>query len=333
MATSLDDFAKKFRTLVDGGRRFLIACHVRPDGDAYGSMLALGLSLTEMGKDVVMWNESGVTSRYRFLPGTGEILSGAPPAGSFDVRIIVDTATAERVVEKADSAFLKPDPRSPLVNIDHHISNSRFGDLVFVDNRYASCGEMVFDLLKRAKMPLTRGIADSLFVAITTDTGSFQYAAVTASTFRIAAELVDQGVRIGEICQQTYGNFPLRRLMLLREFLQTLQFDADGRIGWARITPEAFRQAGARTEDSEGFIDHIRRIDSVLVAVTFDETSEDGSIRISLRSKKSTLVDVDQVARKLGGGGHPAAAGAHVRGTPEEVQKRVLETIRAALPE
>jgi len=321
----LKDFARKFRELIEPKKRFLVLTHVRPDGDAYGCMLAMAHSLKEMGKEVSLWNEDGIIDRYRFLPNSEWVASGEFPKGPFDARIVVDTASADRA-----GHTLEKDPNSPIVNIDHHASNPSYGDLAYIEPARASCGEVLLDLLKAAEMPVSRDTAECLFVAISTDTGSFQYPSVTPSTFRAAAELLEHGLDLGEISRQTYESNPPRRLLLLREVLQSAQFDADSRIGYFWITTESYKRSGAKPEDSEGMIDHIRGVHSVVVAVLFEEISG-GVIRISLRSKDKRI-DVNAVAKQFGGGGHAAAAGARIRGSHEEVQAKVLEAIRAKLP-
>ncbi len=323
----LSDFAKKFRSLVDKSQQFLILTHVRPDGDAYGCSLALAHSLKQLNKKVTLWNEDGMVDRYRFLPGSEWITSGPPPTGLFDVRIAVDNANMDRF----GKISLKPDPRSPIVNIDHHASNPGYGDLAYIEPHRASCGEVIFDLLKASHMPITTEAAKCLFVAISTDTGSFQYPAVTPATFRIAAELLECGIDLGELSRLTYESNPPRRLLLLREILQSAKFDSENRIGYFWIDSSSYKRSGAKPEDSEGMIDHIRSIRSVLVAVLFEEIQEEGTIRISLRSK-DRQVNVNRIAQQFGGGGHAAAAGARIKGKRNEIELQVLNAIRSALP-
>jgi len=269
-------------------------------------MLAMAHSLKKMRKKVVLWNEDGVADRYRFLPGSEWISSGAPPTGPFDVRIVLDTASAER----AGKIGLALEKNSPIVNIDHHASNPGYGDLAYVEPGRASCAEVIHDLLKAAKMPLPLEAAQCLFVAISTDTGSFQYPAVTPATFRIAANLIEQGLDLGELSRLIYESYPPRRLLLLREVLQSVRFAARDRIAYFWIDAENYRRSGAKPEDSEGMIDHVRAIQSVTVAVLFEEIPEEGKVRISLRSKDGR-VNMNRVAQMFEGGGH-ASAGAGV---------------------
>ncbi|MDD2708281.1 MAG: bifunctional oligoribonuclease/PAP phosphatase NrnA [Verrucomicrobiae bacterium] len=323
---NMDEFADKFRWTIDMGRRFLVLSHIRPDGDAYGSMLALAHSLKALNKEVVLWNPHPVANRYRFLPGTEWIESGLPPSDRFDARIVVDTASLERV----GRIPLSSDSKSPIINIDHHVSNPGFGDLVFVGRSYAACGEILFDLMRAVHMPISREAAECLFVAISTDTGSFQYSSVTSATFQRIARLMEMGIDVGRLSRLTYENFPLSRFRLLREVLQSVKFASGDRIGYAWLTKEMYARTGAQSSDSEGMIDHIRRIDSVTVAVIFEEMKEQELVRVSLRSKLPAM-DVNVLAGQFGGGGHPAAAGANVRGAPAEVEKRILAAVEKNL--
>lgn len=325
--SSLAEFAAKFRGIVNSGSRFLCLTHVRPDGDAYGCILAMAHSLREMGKEVSLWSETRVADRYKFLPGSEWITTGTPPAGPFNARIILDNANLER----AGNIPLPKEISSPIINVDHHASNIGYGDLAYIEPKRASCGEIVFDLLKAAGMPIPKTTAECLFVAISTDTGSFQYPSVTASTFHIAGELMECGLDLGQISRETYESNPPRRLLLMREVLKSVSFDSQDRIGYFWIDSGSYERSGARPEDSEGMIDHIRSIHSVLVAVLFEEVADENLIRISLRSKDKRI-DVNKIAQLFGGGGHSAAAGAKTKGAKADIEEKVLAAIRAAMP-
>ena len=301
--------------------RFAVMSHVRPDGDALGSQIALTLSLQALGKNVKTWNEDGMLEKYSFLPHA-EILV-RPPAQpeDFDVAIALDTATQNRL-GKAGEAIRSA---KLWINIDHHPSNPKYGDLVYIDEHSPATGQILFELLKSEQMPINREIAENLFVAISTDTGSFQYPNTTARTFEIAAELIRAGVNVGQLSQQTYENYPRRRIELLRALLGVMRFDAAGKIASFSLDLKTAAEIGAKPEDNEGLIDHIRAIQDVIVAVFFEELP-DGKVRVSMRSK-SEKADVCAICQKFGGGGHKLAAGARVRGTLPEVRERVLKEI------
>ena len=174
-------------------------------------------------------------------------------------------------------------------------------------------------------MPFDRAIAENLYVAISTDTGSFQYPNTTARTFEIAAELVRAGVDVGRINQQVYENYPRRRVELLRELLRTMRFEGGGRVASFSLSLKTAAELGVLPEDNEGLIDHLRAIRGVIVAVFFEELT-DGKVRVSMRSK-SEKTDVCAICQKFGGGGHTLAAGARMRGSLAEVEQRILEAI------
>ncbi len=302
-------------------QRFAVLSHVRPDGDALGSQIALALSLQAMGKNAKAWNEDGMLEKYSFLP-KAEILTRPPPEPEeFDVAIALDTATQNRLGTAAAAAG-----RAKVwINIDHHPSNPRYGDLVYIDAESPATGQILFELMKSEQLPMNRAIAENLFTAISTDTGSFQYPNTTARTFEIAAELIRAGVDVGNLSQQIYESYPRRRIELLRLLLDKMRFDADGRIASFSLSLEMAQKVGAKPEDNEGLIDHLRAIQGVIVAIFFEELAE-GKVRVSMRSKSETA-DVCAICQKFGGGGHKLAAGARVRGTLAEVQERVLREV------
>ena len=298
-----------------------ILSHVRPDGDALGSEIALALSLQQLGKEVRVWNEEGMLEKYSFLP-RAELLT-KPPAAPEDVDLAVALDTA--IQNRLGTAGQAIRSAKLWINIDHHVSNPGYGDLVYIDPTAPATGQILFELIKSEKLPIDQEIAENLFVAISTDTGSFQYPNTTARTFEIAAELVRIGLNVGEIGQKTYENYPRRRLELLRELLRTLQFDSDGRVASFGLDLKTAAELGVIPEDNEGLIDHLRAIQGVIVAVFFEELT-DGKVRVSMRSK-SEAVDVSAICQKFGGGGHKLAAGARIRGELQEVRERVLEEV------
>jgi phosphoesterase RecJ-like protein len=299
-------------------QRFAVMSHVRPDGDALGSQLALALSLKKLGKDVRIWNEDGMLEKYSFIAHAEMIEKPPRQPEDVDVAVALDTAIQNRLgtaLQAIGSAKL-------WINIDHHPSNPGYGDLVYIDPNAPATAQILYELIKDQNLPFDRDIAENLYVAITTDTGSFQYPHTSARTFEIAADLVRCGVDVGQISRLTYENYPRRRIELLREVLRTMRFDADERVASFSLDLKTASQLGVIPEDNEGLIDHIRAIRGVIVAVFFEELN-DGKVRVSMRSKDEA-VDVCEICRKFGGGGHVLAAGARVRGTLREVEERVL---------
>ena len=305
-------------------RTICIVGHLRPDGDCVGSQLGLTLALQSEGKKVSCWNEDRIPEKYDFLDKDGIIQK--PKLGQeFDLVIATDAASFERLGSVGRCVA----DRKLLINIDHHESNTRYGDLNWVSAREPSTGELIFRLLKIAKWPITDRIADSLFTAVSTDTGSFQYATTRPGTYHVAGELVRRGANLAKICNEVYQSYPLSRARLLRHIYSHFRLTHKDQIAYFWLKKVDFARTGAETSDTEGLIDHIRAIAPVVVACVFEEI-EPELTRISLRSK-SLHVNVNTIAAQFGGGGHPAAAGARIQGKPLSVQRRVVAAIKKAL--
>jgi len=298
--------------------------HIRPDGDCIGSQLGLALALRNEGKKVVCWNEDSLPAKLAFLD-TQELFELPLPGRQFDCVVATDCASFERLGKVKDCIG----NRKVFVNIDHHASNTRYADLNWVSSREPSTGELIYRLLRDAKWPITRPIADCLFTAVSTDTGSFQYPSTTPSTFHVASHLVERGADLGRISQEVYESYPLARVNLLRHVYNKFHLTHDGRTAYFWLKKRDYIRTGAQPDDSEGLIDHIRAIQGVVVACLFEEV-EPGLTRISLRSKSSD-VNVNDIAGLFGGGGHSAAAGARIQGKPIPTQRRVLNAVRKAL--
>jgi bifunctional oligoribonuclease and PAP phosphatase NrnA len=305
-------------------RTFCVVGHIRPDGDCVGSQLGLTLALRNEGKEVACWNEDPIPQKYEFLDRDG-IIQKPKPGRKFDCVIAADAASFERIGVVGRCVA----HRKLLINIDHHESNTRYGDLNWVSAREPSTGELVLRLLKIAKWPITKRIADSLFTAVSTDTGSFQYANTRPSTYHAAAELVSRGANLAKICEEVYQSYPLSRARLLRHIYSHFHLTHQDQIAYFWLKKADFARAGSDGDDTEGLIDHIRAIAPVVVACVFEELESDLT-RLSLRSK-SDKVNVNEIAAQFGGGGHPAAAGARIPGKPLSVQRKVIAAVKKAL--
>ena len=299
-----DTFAE-IAAVVRDARRIGVVSHLRPDGDALGSLLGFALSLEQAGKEVVCLNQDGVPWHLAFLPGAEKILKPDGSVLEVDVAVMLDTATQDRVGEGCLHAL---SAAKITINIDHHPSNPRYGGLNYVDGKAPAVGEIVFDFLKSQGFPITAAVYDNLFVAISTDTGSFQYSSTTAHTHEVVAEMMRGGLNTARLSNLLYSQNPMRRVELLRTLLNEMQFRADHRIASWNYTQATKQRIGVLPGDTEGLIDTLRSIDSVIAAVIFEETRE-GAIRVSARSKDER-VDVSAVCAQFGGGGHRLAAGA-----------------------
>jgi len=301
-----------------------IVGHVRPDGDCVGSELGLALALRKLGKDVDCWNEDEMPQKYAFLDPE-KILQKPGRVQMFDLVIAVDCASFDRLGGLGNAVA----KRKFLINIDHHLSNTRYGDLNWISAREASTGELIFRLLQAANWPITPAIADCLFTAVSTDTGSFQYPTTKPVTYHTAGELVKLGANLETICQEVYQSFSLSRVRLLKHVYNHFRLAHNDQIAWLWLKKKDFARTGADRSDTEGLIDHIRAVQPVVVACVFEEI-EENLVRISLRSK-SPRINVSEILKQFGGGGHAAAAGARIAGKPLSVQRRVIGAVKKAL--
>ncbi len=330
-SSRLSLFVKQHPKIIDrileairSSKTFCVVGHVRPDGDCVGSQLGLTLALKNQGKQVVCWNEDCMPQKYEFLDP--DHLFERPKTGEeFDCVLATDAASFERL-GKVGACVSR---RKLLINIDHHASNTRYGDLNWVSAREPSAGELIFRLLKVAKWPITKPIADCLFTAVSTDTGSFQYATTRPATYHAAGDLVSRGADLATICQEVYQSYPVSRVRLLRHVYNHFRLTHQNQIAYFWLKKSDFARSGADSCDSEGLIDHIRAIAPVVVACVFEEI-EPQLTRVSLRSK-SPRVNVNEIAAQFGGGGHIAAAGARIPGKPLSVQRQVLAAVKKAL--
>jgi len=305
-------------------RTICVVGHIRPDGDCIGSQLGLAYALQNAGKKVTCWNEDVMPDKLAFLDPK-RLLQQPKPGRKFDCVIATDCASFERL-GKVGACI---QDRKVFINIDHHVSNTRYGDLNWISAKEPSSGELIYRLLKAGNWPITPAIADCLFTAVSTDTGSFQYPTTRPSTYQVAAHLVDRGADLGKISNEVYQSFPISRVRLVQHLYNKFKLTHDNRTAYFWLKQADYARTGAQADDSEGLIDHIRAIQPVVVACIFEEL-EPKVTRISLRSK-SDAVNVSEIAKQFGGGGHHAAAGARLRGSYVTAQRQVLSAIKKAL--
>jgi len=316
--TPLSEIADVLRS----AQRIAIAAHVRPDGDAIGSVMGLALSLRAMGKKVYAVLEDRVPGNLSFLPDTDTILSPPYADVEIDVSVALDTATHERLGEHSVALL----GRAPLlVNIDHHPTNPGYGNLNHVDGHQPAVGQIIYELLKVGGFPITDAVMQHLFSAISTDTGSFQFSSTRARTHEIAAEMIAAGLDSARLAQFLYQTFPARRLKLMRAMLNEMDFRADERIASWQLTQSLMNEVQVQPGDTEGMIDTLRMIDSVVSAVIFEELP-DGKVRVSARSKVERL-DVSKICGQFGGGGHRMASGARMEGPIEAASETFLTAL------
>ena len=328
MDRRFDEVLEKIR----GSRSILVVSHVNPEGDAVGSLLGLVLALRSMGKDATPYLEDDVPLVYRFLPGADEVLHDLEGKGPFDVICAVDCGKKERL----GTAIERISNSTFMINLDHHATNNRFGDLNVIEAGASATGELIYDLCRAASIEITPEIAINLYVAIHTDTGSFRYSSTTPESLMKAGDLLRHGADPWEVALKVYESYPAERFRLLSLVLATLDIIKVGPdcnnhdIATLTVTQEMFRKTGADVDLADGFVNYARGIRGVEVGALFRECGP-REYKVSLRSKKA--VDVSKVAQSLGGGGHAHAAGLTLEGSLEEVKTRVIESLKREMME
>ena len=305
--------------------KFLVISHVRPDGDAYGSTLGLALSLQALGRDVQVVNADGLSPLFEFLPGSKGLTIPLPTVPEPDRAIIaVDCADAKRLGTVFDQWQRLPD-----VNIDHHVSNPGYATLNLIDAESPATAQVLYEIISALKWPLTPEVAANLYVGIMTDTGNFRYRQTTAHTFEVAARLVAAGADPTDLAEACYQSFRAERLLLISEVFKAIHFASRNRVAWFCLTPEMYALSGAIPDETEGLIEYLQAVKTVEVAFLL-ESLPDGLTRASMRSRGK--VDVQQICREFGGGGHRLAAGLRTKLAPAALEKKLLELIAKQLP-
>lgn len=301
------------------GDRFLVCSHSRPDGDAVGSMLAMGDLLRQMGKRADLVAADRVPHIYRTLPGAESIRFTMRVQGRYDAAILLECDSLARTK-------LHGLERLYQVNIDHHPTGTPFAHLNWIDHHAASVGELVYRIVKASGATVTPHMAEALYTTILTDTGGFCYGGTRASTFALAQELVEAGADPIRIAQEVYFSTAPSKLLLLGAALSNVK--REGRIAWLWVTHEDMQRACAAEEDCEGIVNYAVSIAGVQAAVFLRELPE-GRVRVSLRSKGQ--VDVASIAAALGGGGHDTAAGLTLDGPLPRALGEILQPLRKAV--
>ena len=311
--------------LIGSAERFVVVTHEHPDGDALGSLVAMHIGLSALGKESVMFmsaDEFPLPREYRFFKLEG-LVSVMPGDLGERVAVLLDCGNIDR------NAAAVQHELDPLLNVDHHHDNTMFGTINYVVPEASCTAEIVWDLLSELGVTLTRPLAEALYVGLLTDTGRFSYENTGSTAHRMAAELVESGIDVAAIHHQIYEGFPFAKLELLGRALQKVVRYDEGKLAVAFLTAEDYEQTGAEDSFSEGIIDHLRAIEGTQVAVLVrDLLSEDrrGQKKVSLRATGND-VDVSAIAREHGGGGHRRAAGF----TTDLPLAELVETLRARL--
>ena len=301
--------------LLEAAQKIVLCTHVSPDGDTLGSSLGLAMSLIKLGKEVIVYCDDLINKSFSFIPGIEMVQR--PQQGSklaADLLVVIDASSFDRIGIVGEVVEYKQ-----LLNIDHHISNTRFADFLYLDAKAAATGEIMCGLFQEMQWPMNKDIAECFYIAISTDCGSFRYANATPKTMRAGAWLLEQGVQPNEISDKLDMKSRLT-VEMLAKLLPSHTFEGDGKIAYLTITNDLYN----KDANTDSFVNYPRYIEGVEVAIMF-KAVEPQVTRVSMRSSK---VDVAQVALSFGGGGHVRAAGCTIYAPVEEAREQLLAKLR-----
>lgn len=308
--------------LVEGGRRFAVTCHLRPDADALGSAFAFAVILRELGKEAVVYTVDPPPRVMGFVPGVEGVLR-EPPEGPFDACFVMDAAAQPLVPPRPEGL------EGPVVIVDHHAAHDDYGDLVLREPDACATGLVVIRLMRELGIDaIPPEAAWPLYAAIASDTGGFRYSSTDPETHRVAAQLLELGVDPWLASSYLFERWEPQRMRLLASLLQGLELDLDERLAVLRVTQSQLAELGADDQMVEGMVNYGRMLDGVEISALLWE-QPDGSTKISLRAGGDA--DVSWIAKTLGGGGHRAAAGANLAADLDAARARIGELARRVL--
>jgi bifunctional oligoribonuclease and PAP phosphatase NrnA len=307
--------------LIENKNKFAITTHIKPDGDGVGSSLGLYWLLKSLGKEAEVLVHGAVPPAYCSLPGAEEIR---------DTDVITDDYDAVFVIECSDVTRpgLKGLEDQFTVNIDHHSTSEHFGSINWIDSTASAVGEMIYNLCKAIGGRITKDIAECVYMALVTDTGSFHFSNTSERTLKVASELVKAGAKPSKIGEAVYNNYPWSRIELMRRVLDTVKRDETGKVAALRQTLEMRKKAGAIDGDNNGFVNIPLAARDVLAVVYMREVGPN-KYRASLRSKGD--INVARVAEQFGGGGHKNAAGLSIEGDWDQKERELMKAVREAI--
>lgn len=308
-------------------RRILVATHTHPDGDAVGSLVAVGLALYAVDQRPTFYIESPIPAVYRFLPSVDRIQRHLEDLTRFDTAVVLDCGDLDRVGARGPALARIP----TVINIDHHVTNSGFGTFQLVDTDACATAEIAYRLIRRMGVPVDSDMATAIYTGIFTDTGSFRFSNTNQAAFAICEEMVRQGVDPYQVAKKLYGTYSLGRIKLLNMALDSLEISDNGKLSVMTLTQRMFEETGTHPEDVDGIINYARRIEDVQVAVLILENETNGNgggketrpFHVSLRSDGS--VDVSAIAAHFGGGGHRNAAGFNIESRVAELKTGIFD--------
>jgi phosphoesterase RecJ-like protein len=301
-------------------QRIVLTSHARPDGDSIGSQLALAYALRSLGKAVHLVNYDAAPPHYFEYPGVSDIQIAERVEGDYDAAVVMECGDLSRTGVSGFEKYF-------IINIDHHIGNSMYGAINWYDESAAACGELVFEVIEALGVPLSLEIATHIYLAILTDTGSFHHSHITARTFEICRRTVEAGVEPAAMARSVFDSNSFGKLKLIGALLDSMQLEAGGRVAVLYLDDEMLKSAGSTANDTEGLI-NLPLTAREIQAVVFFKVM-DGQVRVSLRSKGA--VDVREIAKTFGGGGHRNAAGFTADGDYQTARPAIVERLVDAI--
>lgn len=315
------DWQELFR-LIETNDNFIVTCHIHPDGDAIGSLLAVGFLLKKFGKNYELICSEGVPSVYCYLFGSGYVKKERDISVTPKALILVDCAEKDRSAIASDIWKI---PGLTIINIDHHITNTGFGHLNLIRPQAAATGEVIYGIFKEAGFAFDREVAIALYTAVATDTGFFRYSNTSSFTLEMVSALVKEyGVEPWKIAEQVHEQKSFNSIRLLGEVLRTLKTGIGGKVAWMVLDQPILNKFQVENEETESFVNYARSIEGVEIGILFKELHPN-EIKLSWRS--SLEVDVSKLAANFGGGGHARAAGCTINGPVDRVVDDVLKFV------
>jgi phosphoesterase RecJ-like protein len=307
--------------LIESKRSFAITSHIRPDGDSLGSSLGLYWLLQALEKDAEVIMRDPVPHSYRHLPAWQKVRVTPSVDRNYDAVFVIECSDISRPgLVNLDKQYV--------VNIDHHSTTALFGTINWIDSTASAVGEMIYNLCKATGVRVTKEIAECVYTALITDTGSFHYSNTTERTFKVASELVRTGVKPAKTAESIFASYPWSRIQLLGDVLSTARRDTSGRVACMRQTLDMQQRSKAAEEDTDGFVNYPLTVAEVEAVALLKECAPE-VYRTSLRSKGD--VNVARVAELFGGGGHRNAAGCTLTGSWDDAEHRIIELLRDAV--
>ena len=321
--TSKEKLLKEIAKEIKNAKTFFIAGHRKPDGDALGSGLALASLLRRLGKKVTHCSIDEISQDLKFMPGSKTIKITNKIDKMFDCAIILESMNFERM-----GNIIKPAQAKFIINIDHHLSHTDFGNINYVVPNSSSVSELIYDIFETLKIKPTKTEAENLYIGIVTDTGRFQQLNTTANSHITAAKLLECGVNSSKICKTLFSTFYLQKLKLYGLALSNINTALDGKLVYIKLSEDMFKKSKADDADTDGIINYCISVPGAVVGCILKEVAKK-EIKISFRSiEKFNLLNIVKI---FSGGGHKNAAGCTINADMETALKQIVKACRKQL--